>query len=130
MSTTNKPMNTDAQKTAIAVACGWKHIDNDPDLYPYWLAPKGDSRYGNPLDANLFPKAFPDYLNSLNAMYEAGATMNLTDKYQYGKSICKIMNIDTEGGLDVVDIYYACHASAAQRAEAFLRTIGKWEDDK
>ena len=98
-------MNTEKQRIAIARACG---EDND----------------------SIVRELIPDYLNDLNAMYEAEATMNLTDKYQYGKAICKIMNMDTEGGLDVVDIYYACHASAAQRAEAFLRTIGEWEITK
>lgn len=109
-------MSPDSQRIAIAEACGWKHIA----FKRGWIkAGDGETQC-----------VIPDYLNNLNAMHEAEATMNLTDKYQYGKAICKIMNIDTDGGLDVVDIYYVCHATAAQRAEAFLRTIGKWEGAK
>jgi len=108
-------MSPEKQRIAIAEACG---IISKDQWGPLYKTPQGILR------------DCPDYLSDLNAMYEAEATMNLTDKYQYGKSICKIMNIDTEGGLDVVDIYYACHASAAQRAEAFLRTIGEWEITK
>jgi hypothetical protein len=108
-------MTPDEQRIAIAEACG---IVIHAHWGPLYKTPKGIVR------------VCPDYLRNLNDMYEAEATMNLTDKYQYGKSICKIMNIDTEGGLDVADIYYVCHASAAQRAEAFLRTIGKWEGAK
>ena len=108
-------MSPDSQRIAIAEACGIVSKDKWGSLYK---TPRGILR------------DCPDYLADLNAMREAEATMNLTDKYQYGKAICKIMNIDTDGGLDVVDIYYAIHASAAQRAEAFLRTIGKWEGAK
>ena len=109
-------MNHDKQRIAIAEACGWEHIA----FKRGWIKAGDGETQG----------VIPDYLADLNAMHEAEATMNLTDKYQYGKAICKIMNIDTDGGLDVVDIYYAIHASAAQRAEAFLRTIGKWEGAK
>jgi len=106
-------MKPEKQRLSIAEACG---IVSKDQWGPLYKTPRGILR------------DCPDYPCNLNDMYEAEATMNLTDKYQYGKSICKIMNIDTEGGLDVADIYYACHASAAQRAEAFLRTIGKWEE--
>ena len=119
-------MNHDKQRIAIAEACGWKVKRRDITGYNVW---EPDAEFPAQLTNNIENK-LPNYLADLNAMHEAEATMNLTDKYQYGKAICKIMNIDTDGGLDVVDIYYAIHASAAQRAEAFLRTIGKWEGAK
>jgi hypothetical protein len=119
-------MSPEKQRIAIAEACGL------PKPYSMWFGNVSNTPCHSVMVKNGVKRGIPipDYLNDLNAMHEAEATMNLTDKYQYGKSICKIMNIDTEGGLDVVDIYYACHASAAQRAEAFLRTIGEWENDK
>ena len=116
-------MSPEAQRLVIAIACGWKYIDNNPDLYPYWLAPKGDSRYGNPLDANLFPKAFPDYLNDLNAMHEAEKALTQAQDYQYRASILNAVCKDGSG-------MTAITAIAHQRAEAFLRTIGKWEITK
>ena len=117
-------MNTDAQRIAIAEACGWKYIDNDPDQYPYWLAPKGDWRYGDLLDAELFPKAFPDYLNDLNAMH--GAEKVLDQNFNYHLTLTKICT-----GYGVREFLgSAIQATAAQRAEAFLRTIGKWEGAK
>jgi hypothetical protein len=116
-------MSPDKQRIAIAQACGWKYIINDPERYPYWSAPKGDLRYGNPLDAELFPKAFPDYLNDLNAMHEAEKMLTQAQDYHYRASILPAVCNDGSGMI-------AMTALAAQRAEALLRTIGKWEGVK
>ena len=59
----------------------------------------------------------PDYLNDLNAMHEAEKV--LTDK----QAILYDSILDLISG-------WTFHRTAAQRAEAFLRTIGKWEDSK
>jgi len=116
-------MSPEKQRIAIAEACGWKYTGNDPERYPYWLAPKGDSRYGNPLDAELFPKAFPNYSGDLNAMHEAEKMLTQAQDYHYRASILPAVCNDGSGMI-------AMTATAAQRAEAFLRTIGKWEDAK
>jgi hypothetical protein len=118
-------MNKEKQRIAIAEATGWTYIDNDPERYPYWLAPKGDWRYGSPLDANMFPDVFPNYLNDLNAMHEAEKVLREPDQvvsYMEWLGMC----YDDSG----YKTWRYVAATAAQRAEAFLRTIGKWEDDK
>ena len=65
--------------------------------------------------------AFPDYLNDLNAMHEAEMKLIAGD-------------LDTEyrETLDKVCGQYAIifRATAAQRAEAFIRTLNKWEEAK
>lgn len=67
----------------------------------------------------------PDYLNDLNAMHEAEKT--LTKEQQ--RSFALILQGRQMGGMDyLAQDFRAIHATAAQRAEAFLRTIGKWED--
>jgi hypothetical protein len=55
----------------------------------------------------------PDYLNDLNAMHEAEKVLDSTQGDRYFELLDQ---------LDVPSI----SATAAQRAEAFLRTIGKW----
>jgi hypothetical protein len=70
----------------------------------------------------------PEYLTDLNAMHEAEVTLNHTDRYQYVLTLCRILSIETDGGLDCADIYCTVHATAAKRAEAFLKAIGKWDD--
>jgi hypothetical protein len=61
-------------------------------------------------------KECPDYVNSLDAMHEAEKIIKNTDKWRRYKEELNCMPIDT------------IHATARQRAEAFLKTIGKWEE--
>jgi hypothetical protein len=58
----------------------------------------------------------PDYLNDLNAMHDAEKMLEADDNHAYG---CYCIDLQEEYGNTV-------HLTAAQRAEAFLRTIGKW----
>jgi hypothetical protein len=67
----------------------------------------------------------PNYLHDLNAMHEAeelfyakSDTLEGAERMRdYSKWLCLIAK-------------YPLHATATQRAEAFLRTIGKWEEAK
>ncbi len=70
----------------------------------------------------------PDYLNDLNAMHEAVLTLDGIPRLQYLGFIYGI--VDTRGaiGSEQGDDWKIHTVSAEQRAEAFLRTIGKWED--
>jgi hypothetical protein len=84
-----------------------------------------------------FPQPIPDYLNDINAMHEAEKVL-LTDSEKI-EAYCSALlhtKIDViEDGTpyktDLFDEYgwFGCvHATARQRAEAFLRTVGKWEE--
>jgi hypothetical protein len=55
----------------------------------------------------------PDYLNNLNAMHEAENVLTADQWYEYDR----LMPLRDPQKM---------HATAAQRAEAFLRAIGKW----
>jgi hypothetical protein len=119
-------MNTDKQRIAIAEACGWKDIKDtnheDVDIESrsiiYWSGltgvPPEFIHYENRIK-------IPDYLNDLNTMHEA--EKSLDDVTQRGDYWDYLSSLTHEG-------FEMCHATAAQRAEAFLRTVGKWEDDK
>lgn len=105
-------MTPEAQRIAIAEACGWilnpaKHTAKGLD----WLhVPSGNTAY-NP----------PNYLNDLNAMHEAEKTLTYA---QGGEMTLWIQRMTCAGyGPQLF-------ATASQRAEAFLRTIGKWEEAK
>ena len=109
-------MTPDEQRIAIAEACGIVIHDHWGPLYK---TPKGIVR------------VCPDYLNDLNAMQAAEkvlligtAKQMIRATNQYTEYLCRIL-----GCLDTALFQFA-HATAAQRAEAFLRTIGKWEDAK
>ena len=98
-------MRPEAQRIAIAKACG----------YTQGVGMNGLEWWTNREGVHDEP---PDYPNDLNAMHEAEETL--------GSYIPSFMRyLDT-----LKDISPLCgvRATAAQRAEAFLRTIGKWED--
>lgn len=102
-------MNVEKQRMAIAKACGW--TDHFPKgggglLLPYkWY------------NLNTKEKALdlPDYLNDLNAMHEAEKTLKGLGQSMY------------EMNLDAVSKHYSYCATSAQRAKAFLKTIGEWK---
>ena len=78
----------------------------------------------------------PDYCNDLNAMHEAEKMLTKEQLYNYGNKLDRITLPKTsmemcyiegpEAGM-YPDLFCA---TAAQRAEAFLKTIKKWNSDK
>ena len=106
---------TDEQiNQAIAEACGWTDIhDSGPwHNHALWGYPPMKPGQGG----NAY-KYLLDYCTDLNAMHEAerGLTQAQTDEY-----IAVLFDAT----------YEACLATARQRTEAFLRTLGKWEEAK
>jgi hypothetical protein len=59
----------------------------------------------------------PDYLNDLNAMHEAEKVLMPNQLTEYGSALMFCERREFAG----------IRATAAQRAEAFLKTINKWE---
>lgn len=74
----------------------------------------------------LFP--IPDYLNDLNVMHEVEE--NLQSHHLCREYENKLYNIlgNTVGTEPTKPHHWTWHATAAQRAEAFLKIIGKWEE--
>ena len=108
-------MNPEKQRIAIAEACGWK-----PDKRGLgWLSPHG---YYSPE---------PDYLNDLNAMHEAVSIFDYDQADQFEDHLCDICKRSNDEKENPAPWRFAVvNATATQRAEAFLRTIGKWEEAK
>ena len=68
-------------------------------------------------------KCAKDYCNDLNAMHEAEKMLIPKNWNNYSENwwiYCKLLRVN--------DADEAIHATARQRAEAFLRTLGKWEE--
>jgi hypothetical protein len=116
-------MNSDKQRIAIAEACGWKDVRGVTHL---GIPPEGGRLFPYPEyhqeDWRLKPfRGIPDYLNDLNAMHEAEKMLKgNTQWYKYEETLEAIIRADTA--------HWPIHATAAYRAEAFLKTIGKWEE--
>ena len=98
-------MTEQQQRIAIAEFC--------PFVKPYgkgellWKAADGRNIYFDPL-------------NDLNAMHAAEKLLTNDQWSIYSPKLWLITHQPPAT--------YECHASAAQRAEALLRTIRKWED--
>jgi len=100
---------TDEQiNAAIAEACGWKAVSVDGDSGVYKGFDNG---------AELRPD-LPDYVNDLNAMHEA-------EKLMYKHHWMWTAYYDAVGAGA-----FSLHATARKKAEAFLRTLGKWEEEQ
>ena len=108
-------MNPEQQRIAIAEACGWKRVNNPRgSLLPMEFKVDSIGDVWTCLETRM-----PDYLNDLNAMHKAEQSIpeGLTGYWIELVKIC--------GSLVTASV-----ASAQQRAEAFLKTIGKWEGEQ
>ncbi len=70
-----------------------------------------------------------DPLNDLNAMHEAEKVLNYKPVPEFDKQLHKVMHLFDwqKGGSNCAN--YAWHATAAQRAEAFLKCLGLWKEE-
>ena len=100
-------MTNEQINRAIAEACGWSMEDG----VWVWTADGIDCTY-----YELW-----DWANDLNAMHEAEKT--LTDiQCVFFRTYLRERLEDHPASL------YVWHATSRQRAEAFLRVLGKWEE--
>jgi hypothetical protein len=108
-------MTDDQINAAIAEACGWVP---DCDRGICW------DQYGN---AIITP---PNYCADLNAMHEAEATLSVSCRLDYPTVLLRVLfELDkytwyATGGFTHIT------TTARQRAEAFLRTLGKWQEEQ
>jgi hypothetical protein len=105
-------MNKASQRIAIAKACGWKtHVG-------FWFNEELDKTRPKSDDGIRIEP--PDYLNDLNAMHEAESVL-FKDEFLWMKYRDELHKF-----------YYTNDTfspTASQRAEAFLRTLGKWTQE-
>jgi hypothetical protein len=110
-------MTPEAQRIAIAEACGYAHIRVIEGRGPVvWIMHEG----------HMEEVRVPKYLSDLNAMHEAEKVLFEKDKtIQFGEarysSRYRTTLIHQTNGNE-------WHATAPQRAEAFLRTLNLWDD--
>lgn len=111
---------------AIAEACGWTGIRmhfNDT-LQCEWLM-------GCPPNPHV-EVALPNYCQDLNAMHEAWRSLE-TRRKRIEFSVYLRVKVVADGGHQTSfnEDIVACveNATARQRAEAFLRTAGKWREE-
>ncbi len=124
-------MTEHEQRVAIAEWMGWQRIK---DFSQGLMMPPGTSVCGYPPSGALIgkPIELPDYTRDLNAMHEAERKLSATECPVYNETLCHIC-------IPIRALFppfpeprcdsYLFHATAAQRAEALLRTLNLWRDD-
>ena len=117
-------MSPEAQRIAIAEACGWSGFENSGEFL-IGVRPQNEvteKLLGPRTVTNWTPRDdVPDYINDLNAMHEAEKVIpdeQWVDYYDYLLDTTKPRFVLRD----------TVTATAAQRAEAFLRTLGRWTD--
>ena len=72
-----------------------------------------------------------DYCNDLNAMHEVESTLDvILGRLKFPEILAQVASRHEgfrSNGLPLPE-WHRTHATARQRAEAFLRTIGKWKE--
>ncbi len=110
-------MNNIKQRIAIAKACGWTQVESD--VHPNLMLWQPPNKKG-------FDYTPPDYLNDLNAMHKAEHILFSSKKPLWDTFVKHLYQIGYRGESTTK---YAIHATAAQRAEAFLKTLKLWESE-
>ena len=129
-------MTKELQRIAIAKVCGWEWRPY-ADTMAWMLDGKvvwWEQVVGlNPKIVPVDP--LPDYLNDLNAMHEAEKMLSDDGEYSQRNHFACILgeltyNDNGRGWKPLCndDCFPILHATAAQRAEAFLKTLGLWEN--
>jgi len=104
---------TDEQiNIAVAKACGWKLIEDDPNYEPHFEDPDGYK-----IAVGLHKHRIPNYSNDLNAIHEAEKTLSEEQWENHNFILCNLV-----GGYSKTN-KEAIHASSRQKAEAFLEAI-------
>lgn len=115
---------------AILLATGWTTefvaVPDFSDEGDVWITPGGDPC----ADCDL-----PDHPNDLNAMHEAVQGMDIPTKAEYANQLCLQVkpNISDDGShadWDLKCLILSIDATAAQRAESYLKAINKWEESE
>jgi hypothetical protein len=115
-------MKPEKQRIAIAEACGIVGPFDNRWIKEY--EEEGGDSYGFTGFENGELVFIPDYLSDLNAMHEAEKVLTEEQRIAYSDCTYDIaLKAQKETGK-----WRWISLTAAQRAEAFLRTIGKWEE--
>ena len=111
-------MTDDQINVAIAEVCGWKNL-----AFDVWH----DGLVGVlPTNKDVCSK-IPNYCNDLNAMHEVEEQMDEIDWVFFINELSTLVRLPKQAE---VQIKQFVHSTARQRAQAFLRTVGKWEEAK
>jgi len=75
-------------------------------------------------------RQLPNYTGDMNAMHAAFGTLSLVSQIEWHHHLYKIVKRRCADNLDDESVrMVAVNANASERAETFLRAIGKWQPE-
>lgn len=112
---------------AMAEVCGFAAIQQNP-LYPtdqsrlagFYAAELGAAKAGH----SCAMVGIPNYAHDLNACHEAEKVLTEAQRSFYRRELCAAVG----GTRTNLKTFEQITATARQRCEALLRTLGKWRD--
>ena len=111
-------MTEQDQQIAIAEAYGWERVENQV----------GDEMFACG-DLCCFEHRLPDYPRDLNAMHDACKRLDIRQRVMFYGHLYSIVQRELRmENYEDSSSFALVNATSGQRAEAFLRTIGKWKD--
>jgi len=120
-------MNEEKQRIAIAEACGWEIYRDTTSEPECWIVQNKNNirKVGSHKTRNqAFLLTIPDYLNDLNECHEMEKVLEAEQMTRYLAYL--------SGGSFNLDAMFKhiATATAAQKCNALLRAIDKWEDSE
>jgi len=112
-------MKEEAQRIAIAMACGWT------DVKSTW---QGQQCFGYEEKEHGYVTRVPDYLNDLNACAEMRDTLNDLEQARYVDELIDVLAMDGVMLWGELDAFSFADATAPQHCEAFLKAKNLWTD--
>lgn len=108
---------------AIAESQGWKFVpSHDHEI----LGRAVPEYWEHDEHSRIYNDHVADYCNDLNAMHEA--EKSITDPRKMLDYFNHLSRYNDPDARSIQDSFNIITATAAQRAEAYLRTIGKWNE--
>lgn len=133
-------MTSEAQRVAIAEACGWKELIHGRGIWHHAVTgknaiPKDGAIHKKRTEMKMPSEHFllPDYPNDLNSCHAAYLTLTFEQRLEFTKQLIYIQNRTrneraTSDNITGQAITELLGATAAQWAEALVRTFGLWKD--
>ena len=114
-------MTPEQQRIAIAESCGLTNVAP--------MIVKNVKHKGDDITVGIWSDDgwVPQYLNDLNAMHEAEKVLTVAQRINYANQIGVVLSGGSVGRA-IPNWWFIHEATASQRAEAFLRTLGLWEE--
>ena len=121
-------MRPEAQRIAIARACGWMGVEwYEDNAGPPLLV--GTPPSSHPKKYGRDDRKVPNYPADLNACAEMEKVLKGIDRIGYVNLLAE--SLETKPEASAYEYAQRCaFATAPQRCEAFLKTLGLWEEPK